>query len=153
MPKSTMNDLGITIEELSKSQMMIQGFNLEGQRAIDMILLELAMGDMSTTSIFHVIDSKTSYKLLLGQPWLHEHGVVASTLHQCLKYYSDGEKKINGDVKPFPKAESHFVDARFFEEGAPLKEAMPAFISSTGKRSDEDTHVKTNISTNDNAKQ
>jgi len=30
MPKSTMNDLGITIEELSKSQMMIQGFNLEG---------------------------------------------------------------------------------------------------------------------------
>ena len=30
MPKSTMHDLGITIAELSKSQTMIQGFNLEG---------------------------------------------------------------------------------------------------------------------------
>jgi len=30
MPKSTMNDLGITVEELSKSRTMIQGFNLEG---------------------------------------------------------------------------------------------------------------------------
>ena len=30
MSKSTMNDLGITIEELSKSRMMIQSFNLEG---------------------------------------------------------------------------------------------------------------------------
>jgi len=33
VPKSTMNDLGITIDELYKSQMMIQGFNLEGQHA------------------------------------------------------------------------------------------------------------------------
>ena len=30
MPKSTMNDLGITVDELSRSWMMIQGFNLEG---------------------------------------------------------------------------------------------------------------------------
>jgi len=58
---------------------------------------------------------------------------VASTLHQCLKYYHDGEKKINGDVKPFTKAESHFADARFLEEGAAPKETMPLTISSTGK--------------------
>ena len=70
-----------------------------------------------------MIDSKTSYKLLLGRPWLHEHGVVASTLHQCLKYYRDGEKKVNGDTKPFTKAEPYFADARFFDENAPLKEA------------------------------
>jgi len=66
MPKSTMNDLGITVEELSKSRTMIQGFNLEGQRAIGMIRIELTMGDLSTSSIFHVIDSKISYRLLLG---------------------------------------------------------------------------------------
>ena len=76
MPKATMNDLGINVEELSKSRMMIQGFNLEGQRVISVIYLELAMGDLSITSIFYVIDSKFSYNLLLGWPWLHEHGVV-----------------------------------------------------------------------------
>jgi len=104
MPKSTMNNLGIIVEELSKSQMMIQGFNLEGQRVIGMILIELTIGDLSTSLIFHVIDTMTSYRLLLRRPWLHEHGIVVFTLHQCLKYYRDGEKKINGDVKPFTKA-------------------------------------------------
>jgi len=65
LPKSTIHDLGITIEELSKSQTMIQGFNLEGQHAIDMIRVKLVMGDLSTSPSFHVIDTKTSYKLLL----------------------------------------------------------------------------------------
>ena len=44
---------------------MIQGFNLDGQRAIGMIRLELAIG-----------------------------------MIQCLKYYRDGEKKVNGDTEP-----------------------------------------------------
>ena len=38
-PKSTVNNLRTTIEELSKSQLMIQDFNLEGQRTISMIWL------------------------------------------------------------------------------------------------------------------
>ena len=87
MPKSLIQDLGITIEVFSKSRTMLQGFNLKGQHTIGMIRVKLVMGKVLTSSIFHLIDAKTSYKLLLGQPWLHEHGIVASTLHQCLKYY------------------------------------------------------------------
>ena len=92
MPKSTMHDLGITIEELSKSQTMIQGLNLEGQRAIGMIRVKLVMVGLSTFSIFHVIDAKTSYKLLFRRPWLHEHGIVVFTLIQCLKYLRRGKE-------------------------------------------------------------
>ena len=131
--KSTMHDLGITADDLSKSRMVIQGLSLESKRAIGMIFLKLTMRDLSTASIFHVINSRTSYKLLLGRPWLHEHGIVASTLHQCLKYYCGGERKINGDVKPFTKVESHFVDSKFFEEDFTHKEMMISTISSTGK--------------------
>ncbi|XP_074277745.1 uncharacterized protein LOC141601368 [Silene latifolia] len=133
MPKVTMEELGISVNELAKSRLMIQGFNLGGQRAIGMIRVELAMGDMSSTTLFHVIDAKTSYKLLLGRPWLHENGVVASTLHQCLKYYRDGERKINGDVKPFSTVESYFADARFYEEVTP-SEILPSTILSTGTK-------------------
>jgi len=128
-----MNDLGITMDDISKNRMVIQGFSLESQRAISIIRLEFTMGDLSTSSIFHMIDSKTSYKLLLGHPWLHEHGIVASTLHQCLKYYRGGERKINGDVKPFTKAKSHFADSKFFEEDFTPTEMMILTISSTGK--------------------
>ena len=89
-----------------------------------MICLEFRMDNLSTCSIFYMIDSKTSYKLLLGCPWLHEHGIVVSTIHQFLKYYLGDERKINGDVKPFTKAESHFADSKFFEEDFTHKEMM-----------------------------
>ena len=81
-----------------------------------MIHVKLIMEDLSTSSIFHVIKARTSYKVLLGRSWLYEHGIVASTLHQCLKYYRGRERNISDNVKPFMKAESHFVDTRFFKE-------------------------------------
>ena len=100
-----------------------------------MICVKLVMGDLSTSSIFHVIDTKRSYKMLLGRPWLYEHGIVASTLHQCLKYYWGGERKINGSVKPFTRVESYFADARLFEKDNTPKETMPATITSTSRGS------------------
>ncbi|XP_074300530.1 uncharacterized protein LOC141631807 [Silene latifolia] len=91
------------------------------------------MGDLSSDTLFHVMDDKTSFKLLLGRPWKHENGVVASTLHQCLKYYRGGERKIDGDAKTFSKVDSFFADAKFFEENGTSSEFMPTTISSTGK--------------------
>jgi len=52
--------------------------------------------------------------------------VVALTLHECLKYYQEGERKINGDIKPFTLIESYFTEAKFFEEDAVLKETALA---------------------------
>ncbi|XP_074266516.1 uncharacterized protein LOC141589791 [Silene latifolia] len=156
-----MKELGITVNELSSSRIVIHGFNLNGERAIGMIRVNLSMGDLSSETLFHVIEAKTSFKLLLGRPWKHENGVVASTLHQCLKYYRGGERKINGDAKPFTKADSFFADAKFFEENGTSSEFMPTTISSTGKggklkeNSKEDivtSHVKENDKQNiDNA--
>ncbi|KAL9239139.1 hypothetical protein vseg_013488 [Gypsophila vaccaria] len=128
-----MTELGITMDELSRSNMMIHGFNLNGERTVGIIHVNLNIDELSSDTLFHVIDARTSFKLLLGRPWAHENGVVASTLHQCLKYYRGGERKINADVKPFTKADSLFADARFFEENGTSSELLPAMISSTGK--------------------
>jgi len=130
MLKSRMHDVTVTVKELSKSRTIIQGFNPEGQRAISMISVELTM---SLSSIFHVINAKTSHKRLLRQPWLQRHGIMAYTLHLCLTYYRDGKRKINGNVKPFTKVECHFIDARFFEEDDAPKESMLSTITSVGK--------------------
>ena len=80
---------------------MIQGFNQEGKWAIGMIRLEFVTSELSSNMLFHVIDVKTSYNVLLGQPWLHENGVIPSTLHQCFKFYKRGVKKVEVDTKPF----------------------------------------------------
>ena len=98
-----------------------------------MIYLELRMGDLSTSSIFYVIDSKTSYKLLLEHLWLHEHEIIASTLYQCLQYYYGSERNINGDVRSFIKRDSHFANSKFFVKDFAPKEIMISTISSIGK--------------------
>ncbi|KAM1168096.1 hypothetical protein FF1_030016 [Malus domestica] len=133
MPKSTMATIGIKVDELSLSRLLIQGFNQGGQRAMGMIRVEMTIGELKSSTIFHVIDARTSYGLLLGRPWIHANEVVPSTLHQCLKFYREGVKVIYGDTKPFIEAESHFADAKFYMDEDMVPEALPKEIKSTGK--------------------
>ncbi|XP_070014056.1 uncharacterized protein [Nicotiana sylvestris] len=47
---------------------------------------------------FQVIDVPASYNLLLGRPWIHAAGAVASTLHQAIKFeWNHQEVIIHGD--------------------------------------------------------
>ncbi|KAL0333076.1 UNVERIFIED_CONTAM: Transposon Tf2-12 polyprotein [Sesamum calycinum] len=121
-------ELEISIDELSNSRLMIQGFNQGGQRAVGIIRMQLTMEDMVSSALFHVIDAKTSYNMLLGRPWLHENAVVPSTWHQCFKYCRNGiVKKVLGDNKPFTEAESHFADAKcYIEDANKGKEILPS---------------------------
>ncbi|KAL0462593.1 UNVERIFIED_CONTAM: hypothetical protein Slati_0146900 [Sesamum latifolium] len=104
LPLRTLKELGIPMDELSNSCLMIQGFNQGGQRAIGVIRMELLMDDIVCTTLFHVIDAKTSYNMLLGCPWLHENFVVPSTWHQYFKYYHNGKmRKVLGIANLLPK--------------------------------------------------
>ncbi|KAM2942227.1 hypothetical protein COP2_031374 [Malus domestica] len=133
MPKSTMTTIGIKVDELSLSHLLIQGFNQGAQRAMGMIRVEMTIGELKSSTIFHVIDARTSYGLLLGRPWIHANGGIPSTLHQCLKFYREGVKVIYGDTKPFTEAESHFVDAKFYMDEDMVPETLPKEIKSMGK--------------------
>ena len=129
------------MDELLPNKLMIQDFDQGGQRAIGKIMLQMLIGEMESSALFHVIDAKTTYKLLIGRPWLHKYGVVPSTYHQCLKYFQDGQvKKIVADHKPFSVAESHFVDAKFYLEDDALEEAY-VIVSPSSK--EVNLHSKT----------
>ena len=52
MPKGMMRRLGISMEELSKSRLVIQGFNQEGQRAIGMIRLDVTIDELKARPLF-----------------------------------------------------------------------------------------------------
>ena len=56
---------GIYVDEFSKSNLTMQGFNQEGQRYIGKIRAELSNGNVKSNSLIHVIDAKKSYNLLL----------------------------------------------------------------------------------------
>ncbi|KAM1139686.1 hypothetical protein PS2_039559 [Malus domestica] len=89
MSKLTMTTIGIKVGELTRSRLLIQGFNQGGQGAMSMVYVDMTIDDLKSSMIFHVIDVRTSYSLLLGRPWIHENKVMPSTLHQCLKYYQE----------------------------------------------------------------
>ncbi|KAL0451550.1 UNVERIFIED_CONTAM: hypothetical protein Slati_1133100 [Sesamum latifolium] len=107
---------------------MIQGYNQGGQRAIGVIRIKMLMDDMVSTALFHIINTKTSYSMLLGHHWLHENFVIPSTWHQCFKYCHNGTvRKVLGDSKSFIEAESHFADAKYYIEDANKeKEVLPS---------------------------
>ena len=47
---------------------------------------------------FIVVDAYSPYTTIVAKPWLHTLGAVSSTLHQKVKYPSDGQiKEILGD--------------------------------------------------------
>ncbi|KAA0067355.1 uncharacterized protein E5676_scaffold1704G00080 [Cucumis melo var. makuwa] len=128
MSKSTMRELGILMDELLNSKLVIQGFNQGSQRVIGMIRLELLIGDQKASALFYVIDSRTTYKLLLDCPWIHGNGVVTSTLHPCFKFYQDGIKKVEADSNLFSEVESHFAYAKFYLKNDNSLEVVPIEI-------------------------
>ena len=142
LPKMTMRQLGLTMEELSHSRLVIQGFNQGGQCVIGIIHLELIIGELTSNVLFHIIDAKTTYNMLLGRPWIHGNGIVSSTLHHCFKYFQSGIKEVNADLKPFAETKAHFADAKFYVEDDIPNEVLLLEIPSMESKQGEKEHVR-----------
>jgi hypothetical protein len=111
----TLKTITLDVKNLSDEKVIIHSFNQNSQKAMGAITLNLQCRSMKAPTKFYVIDAETSYRALLGHPWLHNNQVIPSTLHQCLKYIENGkQKRIDGDVKPFGVHEIKFNDAQYF---------------------------------------
>jgi len=51
-----------------------------------------------------VVPSKTNFELLLGKEWIHEIGVVPSSMHQRITIWRD-----DGTVKSIEADQSYFL--------------------------------------------
>ena len=78
--------MGMKSKQLSPSNLTIQSFNQVGQRTIGTISLKVEIGEVYFEALFHVIDTNTSYNVLLGCPCLHTYGIIGSALHQCFNF-------------------------------------------------------------------
>jgi len=78
---------------------------------------------MESNAFFRVIDAKTTYNIILGRLWIHENGIVSSMLHQCFKYYQDGQvRKIVVDIALFTIAEAYFINVKFYFKSTVMEE-------------------------------
>ena len=62
------------------------------------IRLPMQTGSEMVEVNFIVVDAYSPYTAIVAKPWLHTLGAVSSTLHQKIKYPSEGQiKEILGD--------------------------------------------------------
>ncbi|GKU96286.1 hypothetical protein SLEP1_g9534 [Rubroshorea leprosula] len=113
MPIYIMKRIGITVDELTSSKLLIQGFNQKGQHAIGKIHINFQIADMATSALFHVIEAKTSYELLLGRTWVHENGVEEDDFAALpikmpqIKQKNDGKIVVHPIKDPSSSSEVH----------------------------------------------
>ncbi|XP_027155976.1 uncharacterized protein LOC113756536 [Coffea eugenioides] len=92
LPLMTLKELGIPIDELSNSRLMIQDFNHGGQRALRSLNLEIVIDDMSSRALFCTINSSSMFQEL-------SNGMARS---------------VKADDNPFTEAEAYITDAKFY---------------------------------------
>nr|POF10230.1 hypothetical protein CFP56_14167 [Quercus suber] len=87
--------------------------------------LAFGVGLIVALTQFHVINLEVSYRILLGQPWIHKHCLVPLTYHQFMKGRLIGKPiKIAGNPSPFNRNEVNFVETMFYDELAPIEECF-----------------------------
>ncbi|XP_077223005.1 uncharacterized protein LOC143856622 [Tasmannia lanceolata] len=90
-PLQTATMLGFRPESFTPSQQGILAYDNTRRNVIGILIAEILLGGEKFKVDFMVLDIKTSFNLLLGRPWLHKEGVIASSLHQKLKFIKNNK--------------------------------------------------------------
>ncbi|XP_070054573.1 uncharacterized protein [Nicotiana tomentosiformis] len=91
-------DGGKGVHEIRMGSMNVKAFKESHRATIREINLDLQIRLTWFDVEFQVLDISATYNLLLGRPWIHATGAVASTLHQVVKFeWNHQEVIIQGD--------------------------------------------------------
>ncbi|XP_070034570.1 uncharacterized protein [Nicotiana tomentosiformis] len=97
-PLTTLKRLDKGLHEIRIGSMNVKAFDVSQRATIGKINLSIQMGPNWFDVEFQVLDIFATYNLLLGRPWIYADGVVASTLHQSVKFeWNHQEVVIHGD--------------------------------------------------------
>ena len=86
LPKHILKEMTIDESHMKPSTMMARAYDGSPRPIIGTLEVELYVGPQMFLVTLQVMDIHPSYSMLLGRPWIHAAGAVASSLHQCLKY-------------------------------------------------------------------
>ncbi|XP_077247849.1 uncharacterized protein LOC143887627 isoform X1 [Tasmannia lanceolata] len=100
-PLRTAITLGFGPTDFAESTLGILAYDNTRRNVVGVLTTKIVIGGQEFEVEFQVIDIKASFNMLLGRPWLHKEGAVASTLHQKLKFIKDGKLfTVRGDEEP-----------------------------------------------------
>jgi hypothetical protein len=84
MPYSMLRQLGHSTRDLIKTNVTLSDFNGQTSDAQGVLNVDLTVGSKTVLTSFFVINSKSTYTILLGRDWIHANCCIPSTMHRCL---------------------------------------------------------------------
>jgi hypothetical protein len=76
--------LGQSTGDLIKNNVTLSNFNGQTSEAQGVLSVDLTVRSKTTPTSFFIINSKSTYTVLLGRDWIHANCYIPSTMHQCL---------------------------------------------------------------------
>jgi hypothetical protein len=84
MPYSVLCRLGRSAEDLIKTNIALSDFNDQASEAQGILNVDLTVGSKIVPTSFFIVNSKSTYTILLRRDWIHANCCIPSTMHQCL---------------------------------------------------------------------
>jgi len=89
-PLRTFKCLGLKESDLSPTSNTVRAYDNTRREVMGSIKLVIGASPINPVVEFQVIDIPACFNLLLGRHWLHSIKGVSSSLHQKLKFFTDG---------------------------------------------------------------
>ncbi|XP_057954124.1 uncharacterized protein LOC131148417 [Malania oleifera] len=86
MPMTTLQRLPIDPSYVTPNNLVVRAFDGTRRESVGSLDIPIQIGPVTFNITFQVMDITPSYSCLLGRPWIHNTGVVPSSLHQLVKF-------------------------------------------------------------------
>ncbi|KAK1614746.1 hypothetical protein QYE76_020263 [Lolium multiflorum] len=94
MPYSMLRRLGRSNDDLIKTNVTLSDFNGQASEAKGVLNVDLTVGRKTIPTSFFIVDSKSTYAVLLGRDWIHANCCIPSTMHQCIIQWDGDEVEV-----------------------------------------------------------
>jgi hypothetical protein len=94
MSYSVLCRLGHSTEDLIMTNIALSDFNGQASEAQGVLNVDLTVGSKIVPTSFFIVNSKSTYTVLLGRDWIHANCCIPSTMHQCLIQWDSDEVEV-----------------------------------------------------------
>ena len=94
MPYLVLRRLGRSSADLIKTNVTLNDFNGQPSETMGVLNVELTVGRKIVPTSFFIVNSKSTYMVLLGRDWIHTNCCIPSTMHQYLVQWDGDEVEV-----------------------------------------------------------
>ena len=89
-PLVTAISLGFSPSDFGPSIQTVRAYDETQRTVMGTLTTHVMIGPVRYSILFQVLRIQSSFNLLFGRPWIHEAGVIPSSLHQKVNFIHEG---------------------------------------------------------------